>query len=152
MKKPALVVDIDGTLALRTERSWFDFDRVGEDVPNWPVANLLKDMHRYHNVISGTDIALIAVSGRPATCYVETEAWLERYHIPHHMLLMRDPKWVDSSGNMLPDWYVKERIYDEVIDPDYEVMFVVDDRPSVCRMWRRRGLPVFQVGDPDVEF
>ena len=84
MKKPALVFDLDGTSALRapgpdgTTREWFDFDRVGEDVPNWPVVNLIRDMHRYHNVVANQPLTFIAVSGRPDTCYVETSAWLER--------------------------------------------------------------------------
>ena len=61
------------------------------------------------------------------------------------MLLMRDPKWVDSSGNMLPDWYVKERIYRGHIEPEYEVLFVLDDRDSVVAQWRKMGVSCFQV-------
>lgn len=152
MKKPALLVDVDGTLALRTKRDWFDFDRVGEDLPNYPVVNLVKDLHRYHNVVSNSDIAIFVLSGRPDTCYLETEAWLERYHIPHHYLLMRDPKLVDAQGNMWPDAVVKEKMYRELIEPDYEVVMVIDDRLQVCRMWHNLGLPLFRVGDPDADF
>lgn len=149
-RKPAILADLDGTLALRgpgpdgSQREWFDFDRVGEDRPNWPVVNLVKDLHRYHNVVCNSDLAIIAISGRPNTCYVETEAWLHRHHIPHDALFMRDPAHVDGAGNMVADALIKEHIYREEIEPFYEVQFCLDDRDQVVAMWRSLGLTVFQ--------
>ena len=34
----------------------------------------------------------------------------------------------------------------------YNVEFVVDDRPSVCRQWHDMGLKVLRVGNPYIEF
>ena len=46
MTDRAVIVDIDGTLALRTgDRSPFDWHRVGEDTPNPPVIELVQLIH-----------------------------------------------------------------------------------------------------------
>lgn len=41
-KPKAIIIDIDGTLALRLGRGPFDWNRVGEDLPNWPIVALVK--------------------------------------------------------------------------------------------------------------
>ncbi len=53
---------------------------------------------------------------------------------------------------MRKDTIVKEEIFWRDIADNYNVQFVIDDRPSVARMWRELGLKVFQVGDPHIEF
>ena len=61
-------------------------------------------------------------------------------------LFMRAP------GDMRKDTIVKEEIFWRDIADNFNVQFVVDDRPSVCRMWRELGLKVLQVGNPHIEF
>lgn len=57
-------------------------------------------------------------------------------------LLMR------ATDDKRKDTYVKKEIWDRDIVGKYNVVCVIDDRPSVCRMWRYEiGLPVFQVND-----
>ena len=50
------------------------------------------------------------------------------------------------------DVVVKEELFNSHVRGKYNPWLVIDDRPSVCRMWRSLGLKVLQVGDPHVEF
>ncbi len=51
-----------------------------------------------------------------------------------------------------PDDKLKERWLDEAIVDGKTIDFVVDDRPKVVRMWRRRGIFVFDVNQTGKEF
>jgi hypothetical protein len=58
-----------------------------------------------------------------------------------------------KAGDGRKDTIVKKEMFLELVHPNYNVEFIVDDRPSVCRMWREEiGLKVLQVGDPHIEF
>lgn len=60
------------------------------------------------------------------------------------ILLMRKNK------DMRSDTIVKREIWDAEIAPFYNVLCAIDDRPSVCRLWRYDvGLPCFQVNDKE---
>lgn len=134
----AVLGDLDGTLALLRDgpetRSPFDWHRVGEDVPNPPVAELwqlLAESGRYQ---------MLLLSGRDGVCRPETEMWLAAQHIPYHDLLMRPP------GDNRKDAVVKRELYDKHIAGRFEVVFVLDDRDQMVKMWREElGLPCFQV-------
>ena len=132
------LVDVDGTVAINTTRSPFAWHRVDEDSPNLPVIQLVQQLSQTHKII--------IMSGRSDVCRELTEQWLDRYQIPHHELLMR------SENDQRPDELVKSDLYHTHILGNYNTLGVVDDRPKVCRMWRRLGLSVFQVGNPDYEF
>jgi hypothetical protein len=137
-KKEAVIVDIDGTLALRTgDRSPFDWERVGEDVPNQPIIGLTWILTRTGKYW------IILVSGRDEVCRPETEAWLKDKGVTFDRLYMR-PK-----GNYEKDSVIKERLYLEFIAPEFQVDFVLDDRDQVVRMWRSLGLTTLQVAEGD---
>lgn len=53
-----------------------------------------------------------------------------------------------ATADKRKDTVVKREIWGRHIAEKYNVLFVIDDRPSVCRCWRYEvGLPVFQVND-----
>lgn len=138
----AVIVDIDGTLALNTTgRGWFDWDKVGDDTPFEAVVGLVRQL------MQDPDITVIFMSGRDEVCRDITTEWI-RTHLgvyPEH-LHMR------LAGDTRPDTVAKLELFNLHVRDDYNVSFVLDDRPSVCRMWRKLGLTVLQVGDPHVEF
>lgn len=139
----AVICDIDGTLAhMGNKRSPFDWHSVGKDDIDVGVAHLL-------DAISCIGYAKVFIfSGRNEVCRPETEEWLERHDIDYDALYMRP-----ESQNELDDRIIKENMLKEHIVGEYNVLFVVDDRPKVCRMWRDKyGLRVLQVGDPYYEF
>jgi len=47
------------------------------------------------------------------------------------------------------DNIVKQIILDYDIKPDYDILFALDDRNSVCKMWRQNGIKCLQVAEGD---
>ena len=50
-----------------------------------------------------------------------------------------------ASGDYRPDYIVKQEILDANFDKG-DVELVIEDRPSVIRMWKSNGLKVEDVG------
>ncbi len=85
---------------------------------------------------------IIFVSARPDTYRKQTEAWLEKVLKGYPLgftLIMRD------SRDKRDDTLVKSEIYEKFLK-HLNVVKVFDDRPSVIRMWREKGLEVEDVG------
>ena len=139
MKKTnAICLDIDGTLAIRKEadRSPYDWDNVDLDKPNPPVVEIIRKFKK--------DYMIILLSGRDEVARERTEYWLFWHHIKYDHLFMR-PK-----GDQRQDCIVKKELYDKYVEPKYDVLFVVDDRPNVIKMWKNESLFVLDVyQDPE---
>ena len=149
-KLPFVVIcDIDGTLAhMNGKRGPFDWHKVGRDDVDLAVAHTL-DAYKEIGMVK----KVILFSGRDEVCREETEQWLNHYCIAYDELYMRRSNHVDKDGNQVKDTLVKKEMYETYIKGKYNVLLVIDDRPSVCRMWRDElGLKVMQVGDPYYEF
>ncbi len=136
-KLPAVIFDVDGTLAHNYGgRSPFDGTRVLEDTPDMDVIELAKMFKEKGYVV-------LVVSGREDLCQEDTETWLKVNEVPYDAIFMR------KSKDYRKDFVIKREIYEEHIGPYYNVFYVVDDRPQVCRVWREMGLMVLQVNDLD---
>jgi predicted kinase len=135
-KPEAILVDIDGTVALATGgRSPYDMTRVDEDVPNPPVITAVRAMHAAGHRI-------IFCSGRSDDARAATETWLTKHvGVPYEALHMR------VTGDQRRDSVVKAEIFDREIREHFHVIGVFDDRAQVVRMWRELGLTVFQVAE-----
>jgi len=138
MKPSAYIFDIDGTLAIRGDRSPYDYSKVNLDTPNEGVARICRHLAERYSII--------IVSGREDDCYKETLDWLSLHGLKPYALYMR------KSGDKRKDSIVKAEIYISMIEPDYKILGVFDDRLQVCRMWHKLGVPLFRVGDPDADF
>lgn len=133
----AVLVDLDGTVCLRGERSPYDLTRVGEDAPNLTVLGTVRMYAR-------TSHRVIFLSGRHEKCRPDTEKWLARYWgRPYDHLLMR------PDGDVRSDDVVKREMFDRHVRNRYRVRVVLDDRDRVVGMWRRLGLTVYQVAPGD---
>lgn len=134
-KKDAVIVDMDGTLALNySGRDFYAYDLVGEDTLDEYVAYLVNLFHE-------AGLEVIILSGRDDCCKEATANWLMSHNVPFEKLLMR------ITGDSRKDSIVKEELYHNIIEPEYQVLFAVDDRPSVCKLYRRLGITVLQVND-----
>jgi len=132
-----IIVDIDGTVALRSPtRSPFDWARVGEDLSNTNIINLI------NNYRSGNLIPLIFVSGRDIVCKDTTERWLSCF-FKNYKLFMR------PENDYRKDTIIKREIYEKEILNKYNVLFVLDDRDCVVEQWRDMGLTCLQVAEGD---
>ena len=136
----AVIVDVDGTIALKGDRSPYDWKRVGEDTPNIPVVNLVKSLRQ-------TGYRIIFVSGRDEVCRFETKEWIEEV-FPNLIYTLHMRK----EGDMRKDTIIKKEIFDEHIRDRFYVELVLDDRLSTCRAWHEMGLTLLRVGDPDANF
>jgi predicted kinase len=131
-KPNAILCDLDGTLAIHQGRSPYDFKRVKEDKVNVPVKAILDRF-----VDAG--YIPIYVSGRDDSARAATWEWIEANNIPLGPLYMR------QTGDKRKDNIVKLEIFNEEIRHNYDVLFVLDDRDQVVKMWRDLGLTCLQV-------
>jgi len=133
----AIIVDVDGTLALKGKRSPFDWKSVYDDKPNTPVVDMVT-----HYTALGYKI--IVMSGRDDVCRVDTDRWLRKQGIKPEMLLMRGTFDGQLKDNR-KDCIVKKELFETNVAGKYNIEFVLDDRQQVVDMWRSLGLQCFQV-------
>ena len=137
-----IICDLDGTLAHITgdnPRTPYDASRAMEDTLDDAVSNIV-------SMAYGHGYKVVIVTGRSDKDLEVTKEWLAFHGVDYDEIYFR------GQGDNRPDTIVKEEIYEVNILGRYQVKYVIDDRPSVCRMWRSKGLKVLQVGDPHVEF
>ena len=139
--KAEVIVDIDGTLSDLTHRLHFSkeptkdwdkfFELVKDDSPRQEIIDQVKELSHTYNII--------LVSGRPERCRQATLDWMNRHGVPVRLLFMR------QDHDKRPDTEVKQDILNKYFRKDL-IKLVIDDRPSVIRMWRENGLEVMDVG------
>lgn len=107
-----------------------------EDSPNWPVISTMNMLLK-----SGADVYVW--SGRSAEVMNETLSWLQRFFACDEeeiQLCMR------REGDFTPDEQLKESWLSALTEYDRKrLVAVFDDRDKVVSMWRRNGVPCFQV-------
>lgn len=134
----AIMVDIDGTLALMGDRSPYDLTRCSGDTPNHAVIEAVR-------VARAAGVRVIYCSGREDVARVDTEAWLAEHAGRHD----DEPLFMRAAEDRRKDAVVKREIFDREIRDNYDVRYVLDDRQQVVDMWRSLGLTVFQVAPGD---
>lgn len=154
----AIICDLDGTLAIINDRSPFDASRCERDILNKPIADLVMDKYK-------VGFKIIFVSGRDdqfesqTRRFIDNHLIIEKRECPMFYVgdsLMEGEEKITfesisydlhmrKTGDSRKDFIVKREIYDELIKDKYDVEFVIDDRPSVVRMWRSLGLLVLQL-------
>lgn len=134
----AVIFDIDGTLAIKGDRSPFDWEKVSEDLPNLEVIKIA-DMFRDDRY------KILLFSGREETCKEATEEWLKLWGISYDEFHMR------AESDNRKDVEIKREFYEDCL-ARYDIRYAVDDRHQVCRLWHELGLCLLKVGDPDIEF
>jgi len=142
IKHPAIICDLDGTLALfknKGHRGPFDATRCDEDEINMPVLKILERMRDSH--------CIIFLSGRESKFLAPTLKFLNKCGFDGDkepfFLFMR------QTGDKRKDCIIKRELFDAHVAPIFEVFFVLDDRNQVVQMWREMGLTCFQVADGD---
>ena len=126
-----ILVDIDGTVAHRTDRDPFEYDKVLEDRPDNETIEVITVLWR-------AGYKIIFISARDDSCFDDSYEWLRLHCPPFIKLYMR------KTGDLRKDAIIKEEIYREHIEPFYDVFCVFDDRNQVVDMWREIGLKCFQ--------
>lgn len=131
----ALIVDMDGTLAIHNGRSPYDFMRCEEDLVNEPIKHIVNKYWQDH--------IILIVSGRDDIVRDHCHRWLRANSIRFDDIMMR------VTGDKRSDDIVKEEIFNNQIKDKYKVRFVLDDRDRVIKKWRELGLTALQVNYGD---
>lgn len=146
-----VLVDIDGTVADLEHRKHL----VRSKPKNWPAFNrAIPNDSPIHqtitvvNALKASGMQIVFCSGRGSESREVTEAWLRdvaKFDFPL-VLFMR------AERDNRSDDIVKSELLDQIIAEGFDPQFVIDDRPKVVRMWRARGLFVFDVNQSGEEF
>lgn len=137
----AILVDLDGTLTdvdhrvhhVQKEKiDWRAFSEgMSDDSLNLWCAEIIVAM-------ADRGYKIIFVTGRSESYRQRSESWLCRHKISYDELYMR------RSKDRREDSVIKEEIYLKSIRDSHDVLFVLDDRLSVVKMWRELGLVCLQ--------
>lgn len=145
----AVIVDIDGTMALHVLpdgtqlRGHHEYERVGDDVPNQPVIDLVRQLVGTHDIVF--------LSGRPERARQDTLDWLDKA-MPWWVADHDDRLFMREDGDFRADDVVKEEIFLNLnLDPKH-ILFALDDRPRVLRKWRELGIYAIDVQPFSGEF
>ena len=122
-------------------------------VPNWKAFyeacdkdELIESVETMFKLLRDNDFNIEIWSGRCESVRKKTENWLWDRNLDGFLLKMR------PIGDSTPDDVLKEKWLDEAIAEGKNIDAVFDDRPKVVRMWNRRGIFVFDVGQGKGEF
>jgi predicted kinase len=131
----ALIVDIDGTLALHVNRGPYDTSRYETDELERRLARILSDLHD----IAADGYYLLLLTGRYEEHRAVTSSWLSDNRFSYDELHMR------SDGDHRRDNVIKLELFDKHVRDRFNVIAAFDDRDRVVRLWRRLGLLTCQV-------
>ena len=126
-KPKAIILDLDGTSRIAHSgygNSLYHQQRFAEAME--------------HFMAKASQINVILLSARPARFKALTEEWLAKNNIHYDQLIL-------SNYPELTDPEFKLKMYRELIEPYADVIFTVDDRDTVVRMWREIGLTCLDI-------
>lgn len=122
------------------------YEACNEDLAIWPVVRVIESLGLNKVTLEDADIQIW--SGRSESVRAKTKHWLKYIigEFTYSKLKMR------PIGDSTPDDVLKERWLDEALTEGKTIDYIFDDRPKVVRMWRRRGVFVFNCNQSDEEF
>jgi predicted kinase len=130
---PAIIIDIDGTVALKGTRDPFDESLVHRDQPNHDVIHVVQQLVEAGHYP-------VFLSGRSDKCLDATYDWIVK-----HVALKEFDLHMRKAGDYRKDCYMKMELFDKHVRDKYDVLCVFDDRDQVVSMWRDLGLTCMQV-------
>lgn len=129
-KPDCIIVDMDGTLAFNLSgRSFFDdIDMIKYDTPLLATVSILRAMK-----MTGT-CNIFIVTGRSEKSREATEVWLAENNIPFDKVFMREEGDFSHSNDF------KQKVYEDNIKNNYNVLFVLDDDTKCMKMYQDQSL------------
>ena len=145
MRKKAVIIDIDGTLA-NIGNSLHILAAEVTDYDEWMRATVKSPPNAWCvtliDAMWAQGYEIVFVTGRNSKYKDATKKWLDRnINIRNYKLIMR------PNEDFRPDDVVKEDLYNNEVKKSYDILFVVDDRKRVVDTWRRLGLTCLQCAE-----
>ena len=159
--QPLYIFDLDGTLALIDHRrhlvegdrkDWRAFFAACvDDEPNMPVIRTLQALRR-----AGAECWIW--SGRSDEVHAQTVEWLCKHGcfgksvgtLPWWPFAAPERFRMRASGDFRSDVELKREWLSKIEPPEFKRLTAVfDDRDAVVQMWRKAGIPCFQVAPGD---
>jgi predicted kinase len=141
--RDTVIVDIDGTIASKGDRSPFDWVKVSEDSPRDVILAMVESLGKKYEHVT-------FLSGRDGICYQQTKDWIDFFLDDTYFewdLYMR------QVGDTRKDWVIKDELYETFVKGQYNVKAVFDDRLQMIRHWTVKNMPnIIQVGSYNEEF
>ena len=135
---PAIIVDIDGTLAHTNGRDIYDLSKVYDDLVDPVVYEIVSTAETINGYTP------IFMSGREDKARKDTERWLwDKAGLQPGPLFMR------PTGDKRKDYEVKLELFDKHVRHSYHVLYALDDRKQVVDAWRSIGIKTLQVAPGD---
>lgn len=136
-KPKAFLYDLDGTVYhMADKRGPYDHN-VDVDDPDPVVISIVR-------ALTYAGLTAIAMSGRKTATRQTTIDCLNRDNVPFDELFMR------ADGDDRKDNIIKAELFDAHVRDNYDVLFVLDDRDQVVKMWREDlGIKCLQVAPGD---
>jgi predicted kinase len=139
----AIIVDLDGTLAIINGRSPYDASDCDiKDLPNKPVIETVLAHYKCGKKI-------IFCSGREDKYRPESERFIEKhcqyFDNDGNVCTIEYSLFMRKTDDFRKDSIIKEEIYRKNILGKYNVLLILDDRDQVVSQWRQLGLTCFQV-------
>ncbi len=149
MKTEAVIVDVDGTLAvfdprqvqhwvLGVEKHWEPFFKYMSE------AAVIEEVAKLVKILKAQGQQILICSGRPDAYRQHTIDWLERQNIPFDALYLRP-----DNADHLSDEQVKDQLLKKMHFDGYRPWLVLDDRDAVVNYWRSVGLTCLQCARGD---
>lgn len=142
MKKQAIIVDLDGTLANSGHRVRFvdgsekrDWDKFNALSAYDPINEWCLEIVKAFNDRGYKIVFLTARSDSKSTRKI-TETWLATHVGPSidYELIMR------PGDDFRSDFITKQDLFNKHILSKYDVLFAIDDKKVVSNMWRENGI------------
>jgi hypothetical protein len=145
-KQPAIIVDINGTLGDCTQRAHF----LDADPRDWDgfFENMMIDtpvdfVHRFCNAQPKEPFwcHVLLTTGAPEKYRPLMTRWLETNNVHYDKLFMR------GNFEFIKGYVWKEKLYREEIEPNYDVVCVLEDKEECTQMYRKLGLHCWLVAE-----
>ncbi|MFB2597664.1 hypothetical protein ACEXQE_07725 [Herbiconiux sp. P17] len=142
--RPAVIIDVDGTLAdvggIRhyvlddpRHRNFHKFHAAASWVP--PIADVVRVAQALH----GAGLGIVVLTSRTERWRYRTRAWLAKWEIPVDALGMR------ADADTRRDDAVKRDLLDRMRALGYDPVLAIDDNPVVIAVWRSLAIPTVRV-------
>ena len=132
----AVIVDLDGTVAMHNGRGPFEWERIYTDKVDFRMQNVLR-----HYALSGIKVIFLTGRNKTETAYQQTTQWLKDNFKFEWELIMR------GEHDMRHSDICKKELYEKLVKDKYHVLCVFDDSRKCINMWRELGLLCCAVAD-----